>query len=79
MWQFEQKFFQLHMTWLKNLVTTKTQELVVMFHWKVENKIVYLLNISAFFQRSKTQEEGINFPSDLNVEEFLAKLHYEHK
>lgn len=28
-------------------------------------------------KRSKTSKEGMNFPMDLNVEEFLAKLHYE--
>jgi len=32
-----------------------------------------------FFQRSKTKADSINFPSDLNVEEFLNKLHYEVK
>ena len=29
------------------------------------------------FQRSKTKGGNVNFPSDLNVEDFLSKLHYE--
>ncbi|KAL9969200.1 hypothetical protein ACROYT_G021389 [Oculina patagonica] len=28
-------------------------------------------------KRSKTKADSINFPSDLNVDEFLSKLHYE--
>ena len=57
----------------------KTQESVAICHGQVQSRLIYLLNIFAFFQRPKTQDEGINFPSDLNVEEFLSKLHYEHK
>ena len=57
----------------------KTQESVAICHGQEQNRLIYLLNIFTFFQRPKTQDGGINFPSDLNVEEFLSKLHYEHK